>query len=287
MNRIKKTKPLGLGNNPAKPDSIYVGNGVNFFVYKAKNLLVKKWINSRLKKIVSECRKSYHRYGKREIFDKYDNKAAIYLACVRYPADVSGSKVIEEWLSVRFVPGQGTPLGANELEIYSLDGKNLDKVMKEKFFGGDRDFWKNIISSSRMCGIISSADGSVPVKHRYTAVCFSIIQRQFMDDCIKSEQTFKYLTEIVRNDFMKKALSIRSRGGDVIMPPSVPAYKFLNKKREEIILDRSIYADKFPAYWLDAGQLNGPELKITDFNTWNLGINKILSMAGINKQSFK
>lgn len=325
------------------PEAVYKKNGVVFNIYKAKGWQKKEWESGELEKLVSLARKSYYRYGSREIYDKYDDKACIFLVSAEYKSPKLDNEILIEWISIRFVPGQGRIKGANELEIYYYAGKSLDKIVKEKFFGNSDKFWDYIVSSSRLCGIepyIKNNPGKIiSPKHKYTAISFALAQKQFIDDCHKTGSDFKFITEIVRTDFMKKAISIKTKNGKRIGPPSMRADKTLEIKNPRLIkLDRSIYSYKFPNYWLNIYQLDSllqrlirnkllsknykkyypehskilnikgkisdskltgnalrslvdkyvsdsPGLKITDFETWTKGIDKMVICSGAKKIS--
>ncbi len=349
-----------------KPHSSYAIKGVIFNVYLAKKWSSLKWTNPFLKKLTLEFRRAHLRYGNRPLLDKYDIKAGIYLISAEYniPDNYGKNHVLKEWLSIRFVPARGRPSGSGELEIYYFGKKRLDQVVKLKLFKGNTRFKDYIFSSSRMCGASPyftkeedkiNAGKAIDISgHKYTPICFALIQHQFMADCSKNSKSLGYISEIVRNDFMAKSLTFK-RKNIKCGPPSVPAYKILNLDSSEIKLNRKVYSYKFPTYWLNMGQLvalihrlikgkvlsdksvkyylktsadfkdlikndsmakmaklgslltvngkikyskltgvklrslvdksvaDGPELKLTGVKTWNLGINKILNMAGIRR----
>jgi hypothetical protein len=140
-----------------------------------------------------------------------------------------------------------------EPELYCLENERLDRYLRDNLFKGSEDFWEHIVSSSRMCGLrphAISGNASWP-RNRYTAESFALIHRQYIEDY---PVTYDYITAIIGNEFIPKALTIRN-SGKYAHPLFVPASKTLRVKEENIKLDRSIYAYKFPTYWFSAKDL--------------------------------
>lgn len=242
------------------PQATYKFSDVTVRLYKAKDMYKRKWNHPDLKKVTLLCRKTFLRYGNRALLDKFDDKACIYLACATYPVLGSDGRnyFVSEWLSSRLVPGDGLPLGCGELELYRFQGKRLDKVVRDRIFGGQKDFYKHIVSGSRICGINPYyRDGfgpieSLPTKNLYTAACFALIFDRLHHEC-KSEHT--HLTGVIQNKFICGKLSVVYQG-DLVKPILVPAYEFLEiENNRDIKLDRKVYAYRFPSYWLNMDQL--------------------------------
>lgn len=234
------------------PTAAYAGAGARFELYRAKDLHG-HWNGTALKRITMASRKAYARYGKRPLLDAYDKKAAIYLVRAVYRANVQGA-VSEEWLSVRMVPGDRSPQGVSEPEIYELAGKSVDHWMKKKI--NVRDFWGHVASSSRMCGIhpyLRKKNGAVaPLadpRHRYTAICFALIHKQFVIDHPLSRFPYAYITAMIRPDFYKERLAYRANGRTV-RPVHGTAHAFLGVPRADIRVRRATYSYAFPLYWL-------------------------------------
>lgn len=230
----------------AKPISVWFGQGAEFNVYRARDMLTDKW-NGDLKQLVLFCRESFFKYGQRPLLDDFDLKAAIYLVSADY--EEAGFEV-SEWLSIRMVPGWGYLLGVFELELYCLNGARLDKML----LGDNPENWKSIVSSSRMCHIKPTVKFSfdcLSQKSRFTAHAFALIHQQFIDDY---EVDYQYITAIISDDFIKKGLTIYNSGRSAT-PHFVPAHELLNVKKDQITLDRSIYAYSFPTYWFNPADL--------------------------------
>jgi hypothetical protein len=250
MKKLIAELPLPVGR--------YVSPTVCVDVYRAKDLLTRRWNDKTLKKIVLMARNSYSRYGDRPLLDSYDPKSAIYLARATYRSKgVNGD--IHEWLSIRMVPGNGMPQGVGEPEIYERKGKPMDYWIRRKLKSGGA--WKHIASSSRMCGLSLYAikrNGDITdlegVSHKYTSVCFAIIHKQFLVDYPLEQFSYRYITAIIRPDFYKKGLGYHSRK-QIFYPFFTPAFSFLGFPRGEVRVKRAIYSYKFPSYWLDAKKL--------------------------------
>ncbi len=241
-----------------RPESVFNLGGERFEIYRVKDLLRAKWLDRVLKKLLLMARSSYARYGNRSLLDRYDSKSAIYLARAIYPLDTRSKIEIEEWLSIRFTPGNGEPLGNGELELYSFSGRSIAEYLKKECGLTGIKFMKSVLASSRMCGIhprISNGKAgayvNMPAKHRHTAICFALIQDQFYRDY---GYPYLYITEIIRPDLAEKSLVVTQQGR-IFNPASTPAHYFMGLTREEIELDMEAYAYQFPLYWLNIPNL--------------------------------
>jgi len=258
------------------PAARYAAPGVEFDVYRAKDLHAKKWNSPALKNILLLCRKSYRRYGNRPLLDEFDKKAAVYLVRARYskrgiPCRMSHVACrIEEWLSIRMVPGDGRPTGVHEPEIFERGGKPVDYWMKKKI--GARGFWRTVAGSQRMCGIhpykMSSQPPAVGHRqlaaggrslagaqhHRWTPVCFALMHRQFVHDYPLDKFPYRYITALIRPDYYRKGLGYAVRGREV-RPVFTSADSFLGIRRGGIRVKRGVFSYQFPLYWFDARKL--------------------------------
>ena len=219
---------------------------VLFRIYRIKNLLDDCWNDLGLKNLLLSARRSYGVFGRRALLDGYDSKSAIYIAQALYPRD-------EEWLSIRLVPGEGTPLGTGELEKFSYQGHSIAYYVKKNLFGGDPNFWRYIFSSSRMCGIHPKSS----TRHRFTAYCYALINLHFIEDyLLKSDG--RCVTGVIINRFVDHALTVEI-DGQKYGTAFTPAYKFLDiSDPKEIRYNRKLnkyYVYRFPAYFLNAEQL--------------------------------
>lgn len=229
-----------------KPVSVWFGQGVEFNVYRARDMLADTW-NGDLKKLVLSCRESFFKYGQRSPLDEFDLKAAIYLVSADYEAD---GLEVSEWLSIRMVPGWGHPQGVFEPELYCINGVRLDRVI----LGDNPENWKSVVSSSRMCHIKSAVRfgfDCLSQKNRFTAHLFALIHQQFIDDY---ELNYQYVTAIISDEFIKKGLTVHNSGQSA-SPHFTPAYELMNVPKDQITLDRLIYAYSFPTYWFNPGDL--------------------------------
>jgi len=232
--------------------------GTIFEVYRVKSLGDHFWRDPLLKELLIKTRDSYRRYGVRTSLDQYDVKAAIYLVRVMYHSEEMATRV-EEWISVRVVPGNGNPLGAGELEIYFYEGKRMDYWVRKKLGCGQKVFWSRVLSNSRMCGIRPFVSGASDkgetnyrLGHKYTAVCNAIISTQFIID---TNYLFPgVITGILRDDLHEKGLRV-SFGSEEAIPTFTKAHEFLGIPQDAVKLNRGTYAYEFPSYWLDVAQL--------------------------------
>ncbi|MDE2020022.1 MAG: hypothetical protein KGJ13_06790 [Patescibacteria group bacterium] len=258
-------KPIdALLNKLPRPNAGYAARGVEFDVYRAKDLYRSHWNSGALREITLLCRKSYSRYGKRPLLDEYDKKSAIYLVRAKYSAKSSASSHIEEWLSIRMVPGDGTPLGVHEPEIFEYHGKSADYLMRRKI--GGKDFWRHVAGSQRMCGIHPYAIAARGAKrktqvvflgdpgHKFTPICFALMHAQFVRDYPLDKFPYFYITALIRPDYYKKGLSYRVRGRN-FRPAFTDGNAFLSLRRGCLRVKRDVFSYRYPLYWFDAKKL--------------------------------
>lgn len=279
------------------PVARFTTKTANLEVYRAKDLHTRAWNSPALKKVMVFARSSYSRYGKRPLFDAYDAKAAIYAVRAIYSNKGNKGRV-EEWLSVRMVPGDGLPWGVGEPEIFTARNKPVDTQMKEKL--GGSGFWKKVASSSRMCGIHPYAvDDSGEVRflqetrHKETPLSFALIHKQFISDYPIARFPYKYITAVIRKDFYVNRLKY-STLGKKYYPLFTPAYSFLKLQPNEVRVERKKYSYDFPTYWFDNKKLLNLLNRLRKLNKLSLlrvlipamipklsGSNKQIEVAGV------
>jgi len=230
------------------PRSVYKVGDARVEIYLAKGLFSGVWLDPGVLEMLVKARGSYRVYGKRPVFDKFDKKSAVYLARAVYPP-------LEEWLSFRLVPGIGVPWGTGELDIFSYRGARVDGLVRDHFFGGNKNWLEYISSSSRMCGIHPTDS----LKHKFSAACYAIVSKHFYDDWL-CRMPCRFITGIILNRFVENALTVEI-GGEKYGTAFTPAWKVLGARDpKEVRLIRSAnsnYAYRFPAYWFNARQLIG------------------------------
>ena len=218
-----------------RPLRTYKIGSVIFRIYKAKNLYHPAWNSVVLKKITKIARQSYLRYGRVPLTDDYDKSAVIYLCRTSYGKS-------EEWLCVRFVPGNTSSTHLLEdLNQYVYNGKSIVNIIKNKLVLGANDLQTKLVAISRLCGITPN---NIAMKH--TAQAFALINKEFF-----SKTHFSYLLGVFRPEVLKKILRFSSQ-----FSLSFPdAYKTLKCRPEQICLDRGWSAYHFPGYFLNVAQL--------------------------------
>lgn len=229
--------------------------------YRVKVASKMPFRNTPLGKILDIARRSSRVYGRRPLYDKLDEKAAIYIARAVYPD-------FEEWLSYRLVPFFGEPQGAGELNLF--EGRGMDSVqpgstvedmVRRKIFNGDKNFGNNVWATSRMCGIrpyqISSSGTIVTMpKHKYSALCYAAISYHMYEDYLRGLGV-KYTSGIILNKFIESALTVTINGkryGALF----TPATTSLGVQPGSITVNRKNYGPYvygFPGYWLNFQKL--------------------------------
>ncbi|MDP3956529.1 MAG: hypothetical protein Q8P97_00860 [bacterium] len=265
-NRLDHNALRQLVRRLPKPSGIYgIGDSI-FELYEAKKMNRQSWTSKVLRNLLVDARGSYDVYGKRARLDVYDKKAAIYLvrAIYKWPLGSAQGVRVESWFSNRFVPNEGKPRGAAELDICTLRGRTIEKIMGERFFKNRKNFLRYILSYSRMCSIkpfpVAAKDRpklkKLPTpKNPYSAVCFSLTCKQFIRD-YADDFSFHYITGIIRDDLVKSALAIKKNGYSY-EPLFTSAYRFLGVPKNEVALDRRVYTYRYPGYFLLMPKLVG------------------------------
>ena len=244
--------------------SIYRSLRARFDVLRTKDLHSPKWNHDSLLAMIISCRESYHQYGSRSLIDKYDEKAAVYVVRATYHVndDRGVSHEVNEWLSSRIVPGLGDPIGAGELEIYSICERGVDFVVRDKIFSGDFNFWNYVFASSRLCGVDpkfsdSTSAGSdiiLTKKNRYSAECYALLNYQFT---LTYGSVYRYMTGIISDNLVDRVMAIDVEGKHY-KPEFTLAHEALGLSSEKLVkLNRNIYSYKFPLYWFERDQLWG------------------------------
>lgn len=129
-------------------------DGSLFEIYRAKDFGESWARNTPLQKIVFLARAASNVSYGRPLADAFDIKSAVYLGRAQYlDASVSSHPVLlEEWLCVRLVYGNGMPIGTGELDFYCCGDKTIEQKIKKSFFGNCavKDFWLFCSASNRM-----------------------------------------------------------------------------------------------------------------------------------------
>lgn len=221
---------------------------VFFSVYKAKNLNDNKWNSAVLKKLVMLARQSYLRYGAVPLIDDFDNKSAVYLCRVNYSYQYKKRSILlEEWLSVRFVPGseQGS---MDDLNQHLYGGRSVSELIKAQLFPNEDCFQNNLVAISRICGIHpydslapEKSYRWLPKKLKYKAISFALINKDFF-----SQQAFSYIIGVFREELLKELL--RHAKFSLVIPK---AHKLLHCRADKIYLNRDLLAYRYPGYFLN------------------------------------
>lgn len=135
-------------------------------VFRVKPLYKNEWHPIGFS-IVAHNRTSYRIYNAPR-FDIYDTKAAIYIARASYPYTLPDGRIIpvEEWTSLRFIPGDGEPKSTEDLMFYIAEDEDGHRqpiltAMRERLpvlqgLSEDKALG-HIATESRFCGVHSYA----------------------------------------------------------------------------------------------------------------------------------
>ena len=271
------------------PTSVYSIGSAVFSVYRAKPLFSPRWEHPYLKDVVRRARKTYQRYGPVPVWDAYDTKAAVYVVQVSYghPDNAGvplakGNIPLEEWLTVRFVPGGGEPLGLGTpelsdcrvgdipLDAYLLALGHQALPRTADISGTSRSHrvrslldMAPFVAVSRLCALLPHrrsdrlphSGAFVASKLRYTNMSFVLANLQFCEDT--AERPFTHISGLFRPELVERRLTITSATQRV--PYFAPAHTLWRKQHaERVVLNRTklrtaMYA--YPGYFLDTGEL--------------------------------
>lgn len=253
----------GLG----KPLSSWKAGDAILKIYRGKDLYVAQWPDMIIKNLIFAAREiSNLPYG-RPLTDKYDAKSAVYIGSATYPLLIGGEYFfLEEWLSVRLVPGNGDPRGMGELEMYTCHGENIEDMVRRSLFGDSEDFLNFVAASNRMCGcrpyFKQGSDEKritadlLPRKICHTALLYALINKHFVDDFL-SHFDSKYITGVIIDRLVDRALTTNI-GTECYGTHFTYAHEILKVASSEIKLDRRAnnnYVYRYPAYFLNSRQL--------------------------------
>ena len=238
-------------------------NGIRFEIYLAKDLYNSAWNGECLQSLVLRARESYGRYGNVPLIDEYDSKSAIYLARAMYfEKSEQEEYLVEEWISLRFVPGDREPNGIDVLNLYWHRKKPASHWV-EKFLRLRNLGFHNLISGSRLCGISSFiSDGSDQLKfgekrrsdHKYTPVCFALLHKQFFEDCKREGLDFDYFVVATSDRLLEGFMRLEFQG-EKYGPACVKAEETLGLQPGKIKLKRDDFIYQYPLYFLDQNQI--------------------------------
>ncbi|HEX9721879.1 MAG TPA: hypothetical protein VGA53_01300 [Candidatus Paceibacterota bacterium] len=253
--KIKK-----LITSTAEPVSVYKAGTATIEIYKAKNAGTASWENSELFRLVARARESYYQYTKEPpLFDEYEDKSAVYITKAVYPIEDHQCHV-EEWVSVRFIPGQGSPLGFQDLTMYEYEGKRIDVLAREKLFPKKEGeaFWERFVSISKLCVIRPHFlhkehcnEINSPRKLSYTGLALVFMTRQFFKDAPAWNLKPAYITAQIPKDVVEKSLK-------VVLKDSVPLPRFTLASaalslpnQNSVRLTRNTYTYHYPVYFFN------------------------------------
>lgn len=253
---------------PAPCSRWRAGDGSTFEIYRAKDFS-ETWMHAPLHQLVFLARAASNVPYGRPLVDGFDAKSAVYLGRARYVDTTTphGALLLEEWLCVRLVYGNGMPAGTGELDFYLCgDNKTVEQKMRESFFCNydAKDFQLFFAASNRMCSIrpfvIDSrgmtSRGAAFHKNRHTAILYALINKHFLDDCLLGGPC-QMISGIILNRIVDNALALcigeKSYGAHF-----TPAHALLGVPPNTVRLDRAkddLYIYRYPTYFLDVPKL--------------------------------
>lgn len=279
-----QTLLLGVPTVLPQPEHEYRIHDAHFFVYKVKDSRQNFFPDTNLQTIVKESRKSYLRYGDIPLLDQYDLKSSLYLTRVVYPQNIEGiSVLVEEWVSVRFVPTSGTPNSTEDLDACIYRGKPLSTTVTEL---------STSISISRICRVPPKvAPGQdhfsgifLPHKNKYTSLAFVFMNHQFLQEK-KDQDTYQlWFTALAKPELFSNVLSLADEQKSFHFPFTPVLQKLISSHLNQFRIQRTVLSYRHPGYFLDLYTLLRLFRKLIDFGrlsekTWQKYFHTSLGIA--------
>lgn len=233
--------------------------GAKFYVYLVKDFFQNKY-NEECLKILKTARASYLRYGNVPILDQYDSKSLIFLVKTVYKTRYENKEIpTEEWLSLRFTPGYGSPEFTEDFSHVLVKNNSIKSTFKKILFPEVKNFSKHIISISRLCKIppkFISKKITTPLylkKNKYTLHSFYLLNKVFIERKITGND-FSYITLLMRDEVLNKSLSTKKINNLKILLRD--SHKVLGLKNPaDIRIKRYMFTYKFPGYFLNTNDV--------------------------------
>ncbi|GIX06324.1 MAG: hypothetical protein KatS3mg115_0727 [Candidatus Poribacteria bacterium] len=261
--RLEPDDLCALSASLPEPDETLQLGAAELALYQAKELYNPSWRSEELRLLVREARRSFDRYGGVPLFDAYDPKSAVYLARARYHVLTPERVPIraEEWLSFRYVPGDGTPAGNPDLDNCLCKDRPLVEALRSYLTGKDSELGR-VVSISRMCAIspytLRDDRRGLPARWltgrglRYGAGLLVLINSAALDHHLGR---WDYQTGLCHPELLRSSFTLHTEDGH-LYPRYTPAYQVLGlSSPREVRLDRSHEAYRYPGYFLDRRQL--------------------------------
>ena len=235
---------------------------VRFEVYKAKDFFCTDWNDDRLAKLVFACRRSFLRYGKVPLQDKYDDKSAVYLARATYNFYAPETKTempAEEWLSLRFIPGHGTPESTDDLDVCIYRNKPIKYWLLKHLTKSENKIYEHLdpfVTISRFSKISpyflndKEQEEKIFLSSRlnYIGELFTLINHVFLQDCEKSNAPFRLITCMLKPEIEDRiASSIHEKKESKLSLDS--ADKFFRWPKGSVKMLRGDLSFSFPGYF--------------------------------------
>ncbi len=224
--------------------------GPTIKVFRVKRALDPCWGNAALYQLLTIARASYLRYGQINPLDEYDNKAVIYAARVSY--SYKGAQLCE-WLSLRFVPHSGTPIGFEDTSFYLRGNKPVIHEIRRRILNPNGLSLRDCVSGSRICGVgpylpKPGYAQELPRHNQFAGLCFAAMHRPFFQDYPE----YKLLISQIPDNFLERVLTTPP----MPKPHLTTASRALGYADQAVRLDRNNrYIYKFPLYFLNPGDV--------------------------------
>ncbi len=264
------------------PEIEFHREDTTFSVYCAKQFFSDDWESSELRDLVEQARETYRIYSPTiPCFDSYDAKSAVYLVRAQYPIEYLGdTTLVNEWVTLRFVPAWGTPLLSEDLKHYTVDSaigsrSLVDQIGERLFEVGPADAVSRLYTYSRFCASRPAAEdenqqwlvnaywqaAGIRTKNRWTAVAFALMNTLFLDQ-VRQQHGDNYLAitaqinEKVERTVFLPGLQQVDPQATLMFPFAYQVLQFDSPAR--IYLNRAKYSEyfyRFPGYFFKVPEL--------------------------------
>ena len=236
-------------------------DNARFYLYKAKDFFNNKWLSEEIKSAIEICRKEFLRYGPVPMFDKYDDNALVYLVRVEYPSLEDISLMVEEWLSIRFIPSTGREEELEDFYVTSIGGKKASDVIESYIENKVNGIWNHSLSISRLCGVSPFSKDSfvnkdlLPRRQQFTAISFALMVKECMKECDKQDKDYLFFVSRFRKDMIEKMMYYNKDGNNIPLSFKTVHETLGLPENLLVTFDRDVWSYKCPGYHLDLNQL--------------------------------
>jgi hypothetical protein len=237
-----------------------------------------EFLSSDYRSLLKKARKTFSMHGNVPPIDAYDAKSSIFLVAITYNLNYQ-DKIIptKEWLSIRFIPFSGNPIGDENIDLYLPSGIEVaDFHCLEQLTWNDSNHTKSskclstqrLYTISRLCAIrpqplisISKQEFKQALatlrpsnKNKFTGLAFAAGCHAFLET-LKNLNIKDAVLATQMHDSLYNQLNLYPEKSPLNL---LSASEFLDHPAKQIHINRSRYqnyAYRYASYFLNSSQL--------------------------------